>query len=228
MKREKILKKIEEGIIVSCQAEPGTPLYGYMHLMAKAAKMGGAKGVRVNGKKDILMVKKYVKIPVIGIYKKKMTGTDVIITPDFQSAKQIIDTGVEILALDATFRKRKKEPLAELVQKIRKYKNDIILMADISIYKEGLNAEKLGFDLVATTLSGYTDYSPRIEEPDFKLIKELSKKLSIPVIAEGRIRSPADARKAFKSGAFSLVVGTAITRPHLITKRFVIGSRVRS
>ncbi len=227
MRKEFILKKLQHSIIVSCQAEQGTPFYGYTYLMAKAAQMGGASAIRANGKSDIKKIEKYVNLPIIGIYKKEIPGMGIVITPDFKSAKVIIDAGADIVAIDATFRQGSREEPEDIVRKIKEYNRDILIMADISIFEEGVEAEKAGFDMVATTLSGYTIYSPQRSEPDFKLIKQLVKKLNIPVIAEGRFWTVQQVKKAFKLGAFSVVIGTAITRPHLIVKHFVEATRAQ-
>ena len=215
----RILKKMQGGLIVSCQAEEGTPFLGKMGLMAKAAEMSGAICIRSNGPKDIRQIKKAVKLPVIGINKKRMKGYEVFITPDFASAKAVVDAGAEIVALETTLRTR-KEPIEEVIEKVRKYSPKTLLMADISTYKEGIFAHSLGFDLIGTTLSGYTSYSRQASTPDFGLLRKLSKKIDTPLIAEGKIWTPAEAKKALDSGAFAVVVGTAITRPHLIVEKF--------
>lgn len=215
----RLLTKMKGGLIVSCQAEVGTPFKGKMGLMAKAAEMSGAVCIRSNGASDIRQIKKAVKLPVIGINKKRMKGYEVFITPDFASAKAVIDAGAEIVALETTLRTR-KQPIEEVIEKLRKYSPKTLLMADISTYKEGIFAHSLGFDLIGTTLSGYTSYSRQAHTPDFGLLRKLSKKIDTPLIAEGKIWMPAEAKKALDSGAYAVVVGTAITRPHLIVEKF--------
>ena len=218
-----LLRNLEGGLIVSCQAKPNEPLYGptFMSAFAKCAKMAGAVGIRANGPKDIRAIKKAVKLPVLGIYKINTPGIPVYITPTYQSAKQVIHAGADIVALDGTPRKRPKgEKFKEIVDKIHTFQK-VLVMADISTVEEGIRAEAEGADILSTTLSGYTPYSPQYKGPDFQLIRKLTKKVKIPVIAEGKIWTPEEARKAMDCGAFALVIGSAITRPIMITKRFI-------
>lgn len=219
-----ILRRIRGGLIVSCQARPEEPLFGseIMARMAKSAELGGAVGIRANSPPDIRAIKHTVSIPVIGIYKKTYPESPVYITPTLDEALQVIEAGADIVAIDATQRPRPRgEKLSDILAELHK-KPDILLMADVSTLEEGINAEKLGFHLVATTLAGYTEYSKQTyEEPDLELIEQLARTLSIPVIAEGRISTPEQAAEALRRGAWAVVVGTAITRPHIITQRFV-------
>lgn len=218
-----LMDKIQGGVIVSCQAKPGEPLYGakYMSAFARCAELAGAVGIRANGPQDIRAIKKTVKIPLLGIYKIDIPGYKVYITPTYKSAKKIIQAGADIVALDATPRKRPGgETFAGIVEKIHN-NHKISVMADISTVKEGIHAEMVGADIISTTLSGYTPYSRQLQGPDFILIKELVRKVKIPVIAEGRIWAPEEARKALDWGAYAVVIGTAITRPIMITKRFI-------
>lgn len=218
-----ILSNIKGKLIVSCQAQEDEPLFGsiYMARMAIAAEMGGAAGIRANGPNDIKAINAVTKLPIIGIYKIKDPRTEVIITPTFESAVEISEAGADIIAVDATARPRADGSTGYAL--IKKIKEEIkaLVMADISTIEEGILAAKAGADLIGTTLSGYTSYSPQLEGPDFELIKNLHHYTSIPVVAEGRIWSPEEAVKAFEMGAWAVVVGTAITRPQLITKRFV-------
>jgi len=221
MKDIKIILK--QGLIVSCQALKGEPFYGSknMALMAIAAEIGGAIGIRANTPQDIRAIKKCVKIPIIGIYKIEYPNCDVYITPTKESAKKVALAGAEIISIDATDRRRPKGLTAkELIDYIHNKLNKYV-MADISTYEEGIKAEEMGTDLVATTLSGYTPYSPKTDKPDLILVKRLSAKLKVPVIAEGKIKNPEDAVKAFKAGAYAVVVGSAITRPQRITSWYV-------
>jgi len=217
------LSKLKNGLIVSCQADNDSPLYGskFMAAMAKSAEIGGAVGIRANGANDIKAIKKVVNLPVIGIYKKKFKNSDVYITPTIKTAVAVIEAGADILALDATNRVRPDNLKLEKFISFLKKNYSTPLMADVSTLEEGINACNLGFDIVATTLSGYTSYSRQINLPDFKLLKDLIKNLSIPVIMEGRISSSKQASKAIQSGAFAVVIGSAITRPHLITESYV-------
>lgn len=212
------------GLIVSCQALKDEPMFGsgVMAKFALAAKQGGAVGIRANTVKDIRAIKKAVDLPIIGIIKKVYAGCHVYITPTFSEAKTLIDEGVDVIATDGTLRLRPRgETLSDLVKKIRDYNDKVLLMADCSTVEEGENAEKLGFDFIGTTLSGYTEYTKGVSLPDYEMIGKLVRILKTPVIAEGGIKTPEELKKALDSGAFAAVVGGAITRPKQITERFV-------
>lgn len=182
--------------------------------------MGGAVGIRADGPADIRAIKEAVHIPVIGIYKVRYPGYEPYITPTFEAAKEVADAGADVIAVDATLRPHPGDLSAgELIAQIKRL--GLPVMADISTLEEGTAAARAGADIVATTMSGYTPYSRRSHEPDFTLIEELVRSLRIPIIAEGRIWTPEQARKAIDLGAYAVVVGTAITRPCVITERFV-------
>ena len=224
MDKKKILSKIQGGLIVSCQALVDEPLHGsfIMAKMACAAKSGGAAGIRANGAEDILAIKKSVDLPLIGIIKKVYMDSGVYISPTIKEIDELVKAGADIIATDATDRVRPTgKSLDEFYKCVREKYPDIILMADISTFEEGVKAEKLGFDLAATTLSGYTEYTKGTKLPDLRLLKKLVNELKIPVIAEGGIRDPKELKKAIGIGAFAAVVGGAITRPQEITRRFV-------
>jgi len=218
-----LLEQLHHGLIVSCQAELGEPFHGarYMAVMAKAAQAGGAAGIRANGVGDIIAIRSAVNLPVIGIYKEDLPGFDVRITPSLKRAREIAAAGAEIIALDAT--QRPHPDGLDLAERIRTVHREIgrPVMADISTLEEGLAAEIAGADLIATTLSGYTEYSPARDGPDLILVERLAKKLKIPLVAEGRIVTPEQAREALRLGAFAVVVGGAITRPQWIVEQFV-------
>ncbi|MGX7069128.1 N-acetylmannosamine-6-phosphate 2-epimerase [Gemella bergeri] len=226
-KKEELLKKIKNGIIVSCQALPGEPLFvekgGIMQLMALAAKQAGAVGIRAQGVQDIMQIKKMVDLPIIGIIKQSYDGMEQFITATMKEVDDLVKTGCEIIALDCTLRPRfDGTTVNDFVAEIKEKYPDIILMADIATLEDGINAEKLGVDFVGTTLSGYTENTKnRPDEVDLELIKNLSNTISIPVIAEGRIHYPHHAKEALEAGAFCVVVGGAITRPKEIAQRFI-------
>ena len=218
-----IIEKLKNGLVVSCQARPGNPLRGpmYMAAMAQAAELGGAVAIRADGIEDISEIKKRVKIPIIGIYKTEPSPEIPYITPDFEHAKAIADLGVEIIALDATLRKRPDgTDVAELIGRIKKELGTLV-MADIATFEEGVYAAKAGADIVATTLSGYTKYTPFTKEPDYELIKKLYAEIDVPIIAEGRFVSPEDVAKGIKCGAHAVVIGKAITNKTFSTDRFI-------
>lgn len=217
-----MLMTIAGGLIVSCQAAGENPLTGahFMSAMAEAAVMGGAVGIRANGPDCVGAIRERVTGPIIGLYKQEHPGSDVYITPTWDSAREIIGAGADIVAIDATPRPRPDgEDLADLIRKI--HAAGKLVMADISTFDEGVQAARLGADLVGTTLSGYTPYSPQHSGPDFTLIEQLAKQPGVNVIAEGRFFAPEEVNKAIELGAHAVVVGTAITNPWKTTERFV-------
>lgn len=217
-----MLEKIKGKLIVSCQALEGEPLHHpkIMAKMALAAKLGGAAAIRSNSVKDIKAIKKEVDLPVIGLFKKNYHDSDVYITPTQKEVLALIKSGCDMIALDATHRRRPNgESLESLVKFIHQHHR--LAMADISTLEEALNAEQIGFDTVSTTLSGYTPYSKQCDEPDFELIEKCVKSLKIPVIAEGRISEVSHLEKILTYQPHAVVIGSAITRPQLITEKFV-------
>ncbi|ENZ35560.1 MULTISPECIES: N-acetylmannosamine-6-phosphate 2-epimerase [Clostridium] len=226
MDKEKLLKEIKGKLIVSCQALEGEPLYiensSIMPLMARAAKQAGAAAIRTNGVRDVIGIKEETNLPIIGIIKKGYEGYEQYITVTMDEIDQLVQAGADIIAMDCTLRERVDgRSVSEFIQAIKEKYPQIILMADISNLEEGINAWKAGIDMVGTTLSGYTEYTLKLEEPDFKLIEDLAKNIDIPIIAEGRIHTPEQATKALDLGAHAVVVGGAITRPLEIATRFV-------
>lgn len=223
-KNTKILEQIKGGLIVSCQALPHEPLYDsyIMSKMAYAAMLGGAVGIRANTIVDILAIRKRVDLPIIGIIKQEYDGSDVYITPTMDEVDALVEIGCDIIATDATNRIRPNgKNFEDFFSEVRaKYPNQLF-MADTSCFEEGQLAERLGFDLIGTTMAGYTPYTKGRSLPDLELIEKYSKELNVPIIAEGGIWSPEDLKNVYKAGAFSAVCGTAITRPMDITKRFV-------
>ena len=220
----KMLKRLRGGLIVSCQASEREPMYGWdtMVLMAAAAKEGGACGIRANGGHDIRSIVDRVGLPVIGLVKQAYAGSDIYITPTYMEIVEAAEAGAHIIALDATFRERPDGArLDKLIMAAHAKYPERLFMADVSTYEEAINAQSLGFDVVSTTLSGYTHYSPQEEKPNFNLVERLAADLKIPVFAEGRIKTPEQAAKLISLGAWSVVVGGAITRPQLITKEYV-------
>lgn len=209
-----------KGLIVSCQAAPEDPLYGAdtMVRMALAAKQGGAIAIRCNGKEDIRAIKEAVGLPVIGLIKREIAGSDIYITPELEDVRAILEAGADIVALDLTNRENRLENGKRLIDYI--HRAGAKAMADISTADEAIRAEQLGADYVSTTLSGYTPYSPQQDGPDLELIAKLRGRLTVPLIAEGRIWTTEEAVLALERGAEFVVVGSAITRPQLVTKRF--------
>ena len=224
MENSEILNKIKGGLIVSCQALSNEPLYSsyIMSRMAYAAELGGASGIRANTPEDITEIKKSVKLPVIGLYKHIFPDSEVYITPTEAAVDALMESRPDIIAIDATNRLRPYGiSLDDFFLKVRKKYPNMLFMGDCSTYEDALHAKLLGFDLVGTTLCGYTKETKGIRLPNFDLMKELSVNLSIPVIAEGGIWTPEQLKEAFSCGVYAAVVGTAITRPMDITRRFV-------
>ena len=193
-----------------------------MSKMAWAAYLGGAVGIRANTVVDIKAIKEKVDLPVIAIIKEEYPDSEVYITPTMKEVDALVEVGCEIIALDATKRIRPNGvTLEEFFKEVRaKYPNQLF-MADTSCFEEGKKAEELGFDLIGTTMAGYTPYTKGTSLPDFTLMERYVKELNTPVIAEGGIWVPEDLKKAIDIGVHAAVVGTAITRPMDITKRFV-------
>ena len=219
-----VLDKIKGGLIVSCQALPHEPLHGgdTMAKMAVAAMRGGAVGIRANTVHDIELIKKAVDLPVIGIIKKDYEGCDVYITPTMDEVDALAACGADIIALDATDRLHPGGvTLEEFFGEVRKKYPDRLFMADTSCFEEGKKAAEMGFDLIGTTMAGYTPYTKGTPLPDIALMKRYVNELGKPVIAEGGIWTPEQLRQALDTGVLAAVVGTAITRPMEITQRFV-------
>lgn len=224
MTNNEILNKIKGGLIVSCQALKTEPLYDsyIMSKMAYAAMLGGAVGIRCNTIVDIRAIKERVNLPLIAIIKQEYDDSDVYITPTMKEIDELVNEGCDIIATDATNRLRPDgKTLTEFFTEVRKKYPNQLFMADTSCFEEGKLAEELGFDLIGTTMAGYTPYTKGRVLPDVELIKRYATELNTPVIAEGGIWSPEDLKNAYSAGAFSAVCGTAITRPMDITKRFV-------
>lgn len=216
------VKQVEKDLIVSCQALPDEALFGsdIMARMAKAAAQGGAKAIRANTPGDVKAIRAAVSLPIIGLFKEVLPDYPVIITPTLKHALAIAEAGADIIAIDATSRPHPEGDVASFIEKIHAQTNCLV-MADISTADEALAAEKMGADMVSTTLSGYTPYSPQNEGPDLDLVKQLAGKLKIPLIGEGRYHTPEQVKKALEYGAMAIVVGGAITRPKQITARFI-------
>ena len=220
----KVLESIRGGLIVSCQALENEPLHSsyIMQRMAVAAMWGGAAGIRANTVSDILKIREEVHLPVIGIIKKEYADSEVFITPTLKEVDELASIRPEIIALDGTDRIRPGGiRLEEFFREVRKRYPTQLFMADCSTLEEGIRAADLGFDVIGTTLNGYTAYTKGNELPDIRLIKSMVEKTQKPVIAEGGIWTPEELESVIGTGVLAAVVGTAITRPMDITKRFV-------
>ena len=214
-----MLEQIRGKLVVSCQALADEPLHSsfVMGRMALAAKEGGAAAIRAQGVGDILEIRRVTGLPVIGLIKRRQEDSSVYITPTAREVTELLATPCEMVALDATHWRRSGEA-AELMARI--HRAGRLALADVATYEEGLEAVKAGADAVSTALAGYTEDSPLTSGPDLALVERLVAALPVPVLAEGRIASPEDLRRAMAAGAWAAVVGSAITRPQLITAEF--------
>lgn len=221
---QRILDQIKGGLVVSCQALKEEPLFSsyIMSRMAYAAYLGGAVGIRANTVVDIEEIKKTVNLPVIGIIKEVYGDCNVYITPTMKEIDALTACGVSIIATDATNRTRPDgKSLDEFFKEVREKYPDQLFMADCSSFEEGMHAAEIGFDLIGTTLHGYTEYTKGAELPNIDLVGRLAKESGKPVIAEGGIWLPEQLKAALDAGVWAAVIGGAITRPMEITKRFV-------
>lgn len=223
-----IIEDLKGKIIVSSQAMPNEPFYDEKCMMAMMQSVinGGAAGLRVAGKRDVLNATVF-GVPVIGLTKPDKLPENwkevVYITPGVKEVKELIEAGADIIAFDGTSRPRPDGSSIEQLIKLIHFAGRLA-MADIATFEEGINCAELGADIISTTLSGYTTESETdIDTPDFELLKKLVGSIEKPVFLEGRVWNPEEAKKAFELGAHSVVIGSAITRPHLITKRFTEG-----
>ena len=225
-KKKALLESLKGGLIVSCQTQKDDPIYteDMVVKMAEAAEWAGAVGIRANSPEQISMIKKSVKLPIIGLYKIWHDDTDVFITPTLEACKQVWEAGAEIIALDCTGQTTHEKTIAwDLLPLLKKEIPEAVIFADVSNYDEARRAIDNGADIVAPTLYGYTEATKHIEEPDMREFARMCKdfKDEAYVMMEGHIYTPEDAMKCIFLGAHSVVVGSAITRPHLTAKRFV-------
>ena len=214
-----------KGLIVSCQTQPDDPIHteDMVVKMAEAAKWGGAVGIRANTPQQIAAIKAKVDLPIIGLWKIWNDNTDVFITPTMEACKAIWEAGADIIALDCTSQiNAQGRPAYELLAELKKEIPQAPIFADVSNFEEAKRAAQMGADIVAPTLYGYTEETKHIEEPDMRAFAKMCRELGdqVSIMMEGHIYTPEDAMKCLYLGADAVVVGSAITRPHLITKRF--------
>lgn len=222
MTNDKIVQKLRKSLIVSCQAPADSPLHDpqVISAMAKAAILRGASGVRIDSPSHVRAVRERVEAPIIGLWKQQITGYDIYITPQFEHALAIASAGADIIAIDATLRKRPgEENLDTLIARIHNELGKLV-MADVDTIESAIAAAASGADIVGTTLFGYTNETKHLSPPGFELLSQMVAKLDLPVICEGGISSPEMAQEALKLGAYAVVVGGAITGIDYLVKAY--------
>lgn len=217
-----LVTKMKGELIISCQAVDDEPLSDpfIVSRMANACVVGGAKIMRMSQIEHIKEAKKLFNNPIIGLVKKHYAGSDVVITPTYKEVEDLIKIGVDIIAVDATLRDRPKETLQQIVSKVKLEYPNQLMMADCATVEEVINADSLGFDIIGTTLRGYTasTIGRSNVENDYEFIKEILSKVKTPIIAEGGIWETKQAKDIFNLGVHAVVVGSVITRPNLIVE----------
>jgi putative N-acetylmannosamine-6-phosphate epimerase len=215
-----IFRAFYKRLIVSCQAREGEPFRDPVSMakFAASAVAGGAAAIRARGPEDVCAIRRVVGVPIIGIWKQIQDDGRILITPTFESARELVDAGADLIALDVTCRGQRYGALARLERIGRELK--VPVLADIATMEEAQTAADAGADFVLSTMRGYTDDTASVCSFDLPFIEELVRRCPVPVIAEGRIESPDQARAALDAGAYAVVVGSAITRPVTIARRF--------
>ncbi len=223
LNKKRTLTQLKNGLIVSCQPRVNSALDrpGFVAAMAVTANEQGAVAVRIRGVPDIRSVCRVVHIPVLGIEKINDPESDVYITPTFESVQRVYRAGAQIIAMDATERPRPRHQSLASIVTAAKDNFDALLMADVATIRQGVEAQRLGFDMVGTTLCGYTEDTKQCSGPAFDLAGRLVREVDIPVILEGRVHEPEHVRKAFDLGVYAVVVGTAITDFEWLSRRFI-------
>ncbi|MFI3283942.1 MAG: putative N-acetylmannosamine-6-phosphate 2-epimerase [Erysipelotrichaceae bacterium] len=222
--KKQILDSLKGGMIVSCQMEKHAPCYDddMVVLMAKAAIWGGAVGLRINGCENIKNVRKITNLPIIGLVKIHRDDTDVFMTPSMEEVKNVIEAGAEIVAIDGTDRMIDNKQANGIIPEIKKMYPDIIIFADVRDEVDAVNSLKLGADIVAPTFYRFKKDAKSSDLPDWQMFSEMCRQcngLGI-VMMEGKIWTPDDAIRSIHYGAHAVIIGSAITRPHLIAQRF--------
>jgi N-acylglucosamine-6-phosphate 2-epimerase len=225
MEMHPFFKRIQKGLIVSCQAEGDSPFNNPWGVaaFAECAEMGGAAAIRTEGIQNVQEIKNKVSLPLIGLIKSSFDDGYVRITGTEKDVKELLNAGCDMIAIDGTARLRENMTGPEFIAMV-KNKYRVLVMADIATKEEAIACYEAGANCISTTLNGYTPgtVTHDLRVPDFNLLELLVHELGarLPIIAEGRYNTPELARQAIESGAWAVVAGTAITRPQTITKWF--------
>ena len=221
------MNHLDRGLYVSCQPATGNePFYDFEFIkrFALAAESGGAKAVRIEGKDNVKSLLPLINIPIIALLKKQKKNflEKRNITISYDDIFQLYSVGARIIAVDFTFRENcDKGFYAGLMKRIRLDMPDLKIFADISTIEEAFMAENLGVDYISTTLTGYTEQSKNAKTPNFTILEEIKNSIKIPYIAEGGFANEKHIQKILELDCYGVVIGTAITRPHVITANFV-------
>ena len=227
MTKQELFELMRGTVIVSCQATPGEPLYikdgTMMHLMARAAKLAGARMIRTSSVRDIIAIKEETGLPVIGLIKREYPGYTGRITMTMREVDECMEAFADIISIDCTDTERGDGLTApEFLRKVKEKYPNIIIMADCATLEEAKAAYAAGADLVGSTMNGYTAATAHCKgDPNYELVRQMAAELPCPVIAEGRVHTPEQAKKMLEIGAWAVVVGGAITRPLEIATRFM-------
>lgn len=226
-KKKALLESLKGGLIVSCQTQKNEPIYtpDMVVKMAECAKWAGAVGLRINSPEQIRQVKEAnLGLPIIGLYKVWHDDTCVFITPTMKEVDAIVEAGADIIALDCTDETTHEGTQAwDLIKEVRKKYPDHLIFADCATIEEAKRASDNGAEIVAPTLYGYTPATENIEGANYRMVAQMCRELQEEacVIMEGHLYTPEDAMKCIFLGCHAVVVGSAITRPHYVAKRFV-------
>lgn len=216
---------LKRGLIVSCQPFYGTETfydYEFIKRFAMSAEFGGAVGLRIEGPKNIIrLINDGIDIPIIGLIKKFNTNNRISITPSIVEVTELYESGTRIIAIDFTLRERRDRNFYKLFMKeIKQNFRNIDIFADVSTIDEAIIAQYLGVSYVSSTLTGYTEHTKNLTIPNFDILSMFKEQISIPYLAEGGFSSIEDVQKALSYGVRGVIIGTAITRPHILTERY--------